>query len=58
MTRIRDALLEIRIWWAKKCAMSCLEYSEAERLWAKHDRLVAQRSQAQVARMERRMGLN
>lgn len=37
MTRIRDVLLEIRIWWAKECAMSCLEYAEAERPWAEHD---------------------
>lgn len=50
MQCIRDALLEIRIWWAKKCAMSCLEYSEAERLWAEHDRLVAQRRRKRAVR--------
>lgn len=58
MTRIRDVLLEIRIWWAKECAMSCIEYAEARQLWREHARLVGLRSQAQVARMERRMGLN
>lgn len=57
MSRIRDVLLEIRIWWAKECAMSCVKPSEARDLWRNHARLIGLRSAAQVERMETRMGI-
>lgn len=57
MRRVLDMLHELRIWWAKECALSATEFAHARKLWREHARLIAQRSPAQVLRMEQRAGL-
>lgn len=57
MQRIRDLILEIRIWWAMQEALSHTEFSASRAAWKRHARLIAQRSTGQVQRMEKRMGL-
>lgn len=60
MQRIRDAIHELRIWWAKQCATQFYAegYVELARMgWQHHADLIAKRSPQQVRRMERRAGL-
>ncbi len=57
MQRIRDAWLEVRIWWAKRKALAWGAHLMARKIWRRHVALIGQRSAGQVDRMETRMGL-
>lgn len=59
--RICDLLHELRIWLAKKIAMELHRnglHELARLMWRRHADLIAMRSNRQVERMERRMGIN
>lgn len=55
--RIKDLILEARIWWAWECFNAAVSSNE-RRLFAEHAASLQRlRSASQVARMEQRMGL-